>query len=265
MCDWYLRVQVNTFVTVVNRRPLNEISARFTVSNRDSVASLSVAFDDWSRPFFFIRGVSGLAFSPLRCDGPGNRQRGSVLLQFTLISPASWVWNYKLRGLPHSHFTRLQVISQTRRAYTSPVPQFSQSRIWTFILDHPLFFHLSTLLIYVRLSRRAHGRGATTAWCEIGFDLSEKSCPPPLPFCPSSPPLSPASHLSYALSFRSLSFFQNKAKWFLPHPFVLERGDKLQMCSRAFVLEMPFHTRRENWWKASSTSKWFDGGADWKV
>ncbi len=200
------------------------------VSNCGSVASLSVGLVT-----FCIPGVSGLGFSALVCDGLGNRQHGAVLLQFTLISPASRVWNYTLGGLPRSHFTRLQVISQTRPAYTSPVPQFSQPRIWTFILLRPLFFHLSTLLIYVRLSLRVHGRGVTTAWCEIGFDLSEKSGRDraPLSVRPSSAPHTFHMHFHSDLS-------QNKGKWFLPCPFVLERGDKLQMCSRAFVLEMAF-------------------------
>lgn len=78
---------MNTFVTL---GPLNEISTCFTVSNRDSVASLSVGLMT-DPDLFFIPGVGGLGFSALVRDGLGNRQCGAVLLQFTLISPASRV------------------------------------------------------------------------------------------------------------------------------------------------------------------------------
>ncbi len=78
---------MNTFVTL---GPLNEISTCFTVSNRDSVASLSVGLMT-DPDLFFIPGVGGLGFSALVCDGLGNRHCGAVLLQFTLISPASRV------------------------------------------------------------------------------------------------------------------------------------------------------------------------------
>lgn len=205
--------------------------------------------------------MSSVLSSPLRCDGLGNHRRGSVLLQFTLISPASRVRNYKLRGLPHSHFTRLQVISQTRRSYTSPVPQFSQLRIWTFILDHPLFFHLSTLLIYVRLPRRAHGRGVTTAWCEIGFDLSEKSG------WDHAPPLSSLSVRSllprtFHMHFHSdLSLFSRTRQNGFCHIHLFSKEETNYKCAHEpLYLKCLFHTRRGNWWKASSTSKWFDGG-----
>lgn len=72
----------------------------------------------------------------------------------------------------------------------------------------------------------------------IGFDLSEKSGRDhaPLSVRPHRCSLLPRT---FHMHFHS-DLSQNKGKWFLPRPFVLERGDKLQMCSRAFVLEMAF-------------------------
>lgn len=97
-------------------------------------------------------------------------------------------------GLAHSHFTRHRVISQTRRACTSPVPEFSQRRTQIFI--HPSSPpYPSHLRPSFWKGPRVGGRGVATARCQMGFDSSEKTAFP-----------SPTSHLSYAL-YSDLSLF----------------------------------------------------------